>query len=107
MREIYQSTAAFPVSERFGLTAQMRRAAVSSASNIAEGFARLGARETAHGLSMALGSLAEIDTLLAVVEDLGYLPAARIAELEEQLQHAAKLTFGLQKKVRARCDGGG
>lgn len=103
IREIYRSTAGFPACERFGLTSQLRRAAVSAASNIAEGFARTGARETAHGLSVALGSLAEIDTLLAVVEDLGYVGVERIAELEALRGRASRLTFGLMRKIRARA----
>ena len=102
IREIYRSTAVFPASERFGLTSQLRRAAVSAASNIAEGFARTGVRETAHGLSIALGSLAEIDTLFAVAEDLGYLKAERVAELETMRVRASQLTFGLMRKLRAR-----
>jgi len=102
IREIYRSTEGFPASERFGLTAQLRRAAVSAASNIAEGFARTGPRETAHGLSVSLGSLAEIDTLFAIAEDLGYLTVERIAELESLRGRASRLTFGLMRKLRTR-----
>lgn len=101
-REVYHATAKFPATERFGLTIQLRRAAVSAAANIAEGFARFGMRETSHGLSIALGSLAEVDTLLAIAEDLGYLPAHHRGDLEAILTRAAKLTFGLQKRVRSR-----
>ena len=102
VREVYGATAEFPAAERFGLTSQLRRASVSAASNIAEGFARLGPRETAHGLSLTLGSLAEIDTLLVVAQDLGYLSAATAAALQERRDMAAKVTFGLQRKMRAR-----
>jgi len=102
VREIYRATASFPSTERFGLTSQLRRAAISVASNVAEGFARLGPRETAHGLSMALGSLAEVDTLLAVAEDMGYLRGERVAELDRQRDIASRLVFGLQKRMRAR-----
>jgi len=101
--ELYRSTTAFPPDERFGLTSQLRRAAVSAAANIAEGYARFGPRETTHGLSLALGSLAEVDTLLAVAEDLGYLSTQRIAEIEALRSRASRLAFGLQKKLRARA----
>src|ERR1700741_4337662 len=100
IREVYRSTSGFPAAERFGLTSQLQRAAVSVACNIAEGYAGTGPRETAHGLSMALGSLAESDTLLAVAEDLGYLSAARVAELDALRAQASRLTFSLLKKMR-------
>lgn len=99
---IYRATAAFPAGERFGLTSQFRRAAVSVTANIAEGFARTGPRETAHGLSLSLGSLAEIDSLLAVSEDLGYLSGAGLIELADLAERASKLTFGLYRSVRGR-----
>jgi four helix bundle protein len=62
VREVYEATAGFPADERFGLTAQMHRAAVSVPSNIAEGAAREGRREFAHFVSTARGSLSELET---------------------------------------------
>lgn len=103
-REIYRATAGFPASERFGLTSQLRRAAISPAANIAEGFARFGARETAHGVSIALGSLAELDTLLAIAGDLGYLETKTLADLDALRARASQVTFGLQRKLRAARD---
>ncbi len=61
IREVYSVTRGFPADERFGLTAQLRRAAVAAAANIAEGYACTGLKETAHGVSIAVGSLAEVD----------------------------------------------
>ena len=69
--EVYGHTAAFPDAERFGLTSQLRRAAVSVASNIAEGSKRLTA-ENANFLRYALGSLSECDTQLLIAENLGF-----------------------------------
>lgn len=100
--DIYRATAHFPAGERFGITSQLRRAAVSSAANIAEGNGRSGLRETARGLSIALGSLAEVDTLLVIAEDLGYLDATHAESLHAANLAAGKLTSGLLRSVRSR-----
>ena len=70
-RDVYAHTATFPPEERFGLTSQLRRAAVSVASNIAEGSRRL-PTDNRNFLRYALGSLAECDTQLIIAEQLGY-----------------------------------
>ena len=98
---VYRVTAEFPPAERFGLTSQLRRASVSAATNIAEGCARFGPRERAHGLSVALGSLAEVDTLLVIAEACGILTAERYAELEAQRSLASQTTYRLQRSLRA------
>lgn len=72
-REIYRASSAFPDSERFGLTAQIRRCAVSVPSNIAEGAGRGGRKDYAHHLRIARGSLMELDTQLWIARDLGFL----------------------------------
>lgn len=91
-KQIYAMTRVFPSDERFGLTAQMRRAIVSVPPNIAEGQARHGRREFVHFLSHAEGSLAEVDTQLESAVGLGYCRAsdadeavAAIAELQKML----------------------
>ncbi len=100
IREVYRVTRSFPPHERFGLTSQIRRAAVSSASNIAEGYARAGHRETAHAVSVTLGSLAEVDTLLVVAEDAGFLPPGDAAALRPFLERAIQLSAGLLRRIR-------
>jgi four helix bundle protein len=92
VKEIYQLTKLFPADERFGLVSQMRRAAVSIPSNIAEGQARKTTGEFVQFLSHAEGSLAELDTQLVLAEELGYakptqvtLAAALVAELKRML----------------------
>jgi len=99
-REIYRATAGFPVSERYGLTVQLQRAAVSTAANIAEGYARYGRQELTHALSISLGSLAEVDTLLEIASQLGYLRADEHQRLSALREQASRATFGLQRKVR-------
>jgi len=69
---------------------------------VAEGYARSGLRETAHGVSISLGSLAEVDTLFVVAEDQGYLTAAELADLDALLQRASQLSSGLLRQLRRR-----
>jgi four helix bundle protein len=71
--DLYDLTASFPPTETYGLTGQIRRAAVSVPSNIAEGAARTTKREFAQFLSIARGSLSEIDTQLEIARRLGYV----------------------------------
>jgi four helix bundle protein len=101
-KQIYAMTRTFPGDERFGLTAQMRRAVVSVPSNIAEGQARHGRREFVQFLSHAEGSLAELDTQLALAVELGYCrpsdadgSVATVAELQ-------KMMASLRGKLTAR-----
>lgn len=102
IKEVYQATRAFPPEERFGLTLQLRRAAVSAAANIAEGYARTGLRETGHGLSISLGSLAEVDTLPAVAEDQEYIAREQLDNLEALRVRSGQLCSGLLRSLRAK-----
>lgn len=73
-RHAYEATQAFPSSERYGLTAQMRSAAVSVSSNIAEGAGRHSPTDNARFLTIAVGSTCELDSQIEVAIALGYLP---------------------------------
>lgn len=92
---IYSVTATFPAAEQFGLTAQLRRASVSVPSNIAEGAARVSKREFAQYLSIARGSLAEVETQLLIAQNLHYL-----SESEELLATVTGLMRSLTALMR-------
>lgn len=77
VREAYRITASFPDSEKFGLTSQIRRSAISIPSNIAEGAARGGRAELIRFLTIARGSLAELDTQIWIARDLGFFSDAQ------------------------------
>jgi four helix bundle protein len=78
--EIYAVTQRFPAEERYGITNQLRRAAISVPSNIAEGQARFSQKEFHHFLSQSRGSLVEIETQVLIARELRYLPPAKTDE---------------------------
>jgi len=100
--ELYRATNHFPVSERFGLTAQMRRAAVSIGSNIAEGCGRSGERELIHFLHIALGSASELEFQLVLSVDLALLPESEAAPLLTRTSDLKRMLAGLIKSLRRR-----
>ena len=97
--EIYRVTRAFPAEEKFGLVAQLRRAAVSIPSNIAEGHNRLGAAEFRRFVSIARGSAAEVETQLAVAVALSFVEAGEVASLSSRLNELSKMLFGLYRRL--------
>jgi len=96
-RMIYRLTAAYPKEERFGLVSQMRRAAVSIPSNIAEGAARDSDNEFRNFLSIARGSLSELDTQLDLSYDLGFAPKQFRSELDELLSRVDRMLYALHR----------
>ena len=97
--ETYRVTAAFPADERFGLTARLRRGAVSIASNVAEGHRRLGAAEFRRFVSIARGSVAEVETQIAVAVALVFVGADEVTPLSSQLDRLSKMLFGLYRRL--------
>ncbi|MFI5209822.1 MAG: four helix bundle protein [Gemmatimonadales bacterium] len=100
--ELYRATAGFPAVERYGLSLQLRRAAVSVASNIAEGSGRAGDRECARFLRVARGSASEIECQLMLARDLGYLPESIWAELNDSTQRINRMLLGLVRSLDTR-----
>lgn len=97
---IYKATKSFPKEEQFGLTSQMRRAAVSITSNIAEGFSRKTAKEKIQFYYTALGSLTELQNQLLVAKDLSYLSNTISGQITEVTIQANKLIHGLIKTAK-------
>ena len=98
---VYRASSEFPADERFGLTSQLRRAAVSVPTNIAEGAKRVHRAEYARFLNIAEGSLAETDYLLLLGRDLGYLK--NTAKLQDELNEIAAMLSSLRTKVETRA----
>ena len=92
---IYQVTESFPQREQYGLTAQIRRAALSVPANIAEGHERRSRKEYVQFLSIAKGSLGELETFLLLSKDLGFLPDNKFEATEAQCHEVSRLLHGL------------
>jgi four helix bundle protein len=101
---IYKLTQAFPREEQFGLTSQLRRAAVSIISNIAEGFARSSKIETKRFLEIARSSLVEVDTQIEIAVSLKYITEGDITELTEMSNHIFAMLTNLIKKFSRKLD---
>lgn len=98
--DIYKLSEAFPRTEVYGLTSQMRRAAVSVASNIAEGAGRQTRKEFINFLHVAQGSLSELDTQLVIATRLEYVPADTYKEIENKIEEISKMLTGLIKSLK-------
>lgn len=95
----YQLTREFPKHELYGITSQMRRAALSAAANIAEGSAKRGCAELRRYLDIALGSLSELRYSALLARDLDLLDEPRWKVFEAKVDVAGKLTMGLYKAI--------
>jgi four helix bundle protein len=108
--DMYRISGTFPHNERYGMTDQIRRAAVSIASNTAEGHIRRSDRAFANHLDIALGSAAELDTQLDIALAVDYLGRGQHDELAGELLEIIKMLCGLSKTVRTgrqKMGGGG
>lgn len=96
---VYRATATLPSDERFGLTSQLRRAAIAVPSNIAEGFGRGSTRDYARFLKIARGSLFELDTQLLFAVELGYLTRESHESLLIDWNDVSKVLAGLIRSI--------
>jgi len=97
---VYQATESFPAKEMYGLTNQMRRAAVSIPSNIAEGQARLSTKEFRHHLSIARGSLMELKTQIQISQNLRYLAPDAAVRLLAPANELGRILNGLIASIQ-------
>lgn len=100
VRDIYQTTEPFPNAEIYGLTLQMRRAAVSIPSNLAEGAARKGTKVFKQYLNIAQGSISELDTQIELSLMLNYIDRNLYDTLIENLNTTSKMLFGLSRSLK-------
>jgi four helix bundle protein len=100
---VHAATERFPSEERYGLTNQLRRAAVSVPSNIAEGQARFSQKEFHHFLSQARGSLVEIETQLLIARELKYLQPSKAEDLLATTDELGRVLNGLIASIKNRA----
>jgi four helix bundle protein len=99
---VYRVTDTFPNSEQFGLTNQLRRAAVSVGSNIAEGFERNSAKDFAHFLVISRGSLAEIASQIMLARDLRYVTPEDCEKILEEIKDIHKMLNAFKKTLNEK-----
>jgi len=99
---VYRVSGAFPKSELYGLTSQVRRAAVSVPSNIAEGHTRASTKEYLHHVSIAQASLAEVETQLELAVRLGYIAPEQVTQASEQATILGKQLYALRDALGRR-----
>ena len=97
---IYKITKGFPNEERYGLTSQIRRAAVSVPSNIAEGYGRKTTQEYIQSLYIAYGSHCELETQIMVSKDLGYIKSDDFQELQQEIGEVERMLKALIKSLQ-------
>jgi four helix bundle protein len=105
VKHVYDVTDSFPQHEMYGLTSQLRRAAVSIPSNIAEGQAHYTNPEFVRFLRQARGSLAEIETQLLIAQERGYLSKAKAEEMIRETDELGRVISGLINSMRKKADG--
>jgi four helix bundle protein len=99
--DVYRATAAFPKSELYGLTSQLRRACVSIEANLAEGCGRRSNNEFARFIRIAMGSATEVECHLMIARDLGYLSSDRDVALRAALDEVKRMLNGLLDRVES------
>ena len=101
--EVYEMTSKFPAEERFGLTSQINRAAVSVASNIAEGSGRTSYKDQAHFTQMAYGSLMEMACQIEITKELGFISSEQLKQMLTSVVPIADKLSALRQSQLRRC----
>ncbi len=100
VKDVYKATSSFPATEKYSLTDQIRRAAVSVPSNIAEGAARQTRKEFINFLHIAQGSLSELDTQFELARELGYIDEVAWKAIDALMVRVDKMLSGLIRSLR-------
>jgi len=100
--DIYKITKLFPSDEKFGLIIQMKRAAISTVSNLSEGSARISNPDKKHFMAMARGSVAELQTQISIAKDLGFMPESDFIKLNDS---ADRVRMMLNKLLAPTANG--
>ncbi len=100
--DVYRMTRSFPKDEQFGLTSQIRRAAISIPSNIAEGSARASGKEFTQFLCISMGSAVELETQLIISRNLEYVSEMNYQRISDKVNNISKMIQGLIKSVKAK-----
>jgi four helix bundle protein len=103
--DIYKLIGTFPNTETYALSDQLRRAAISIPSNIAEGTAKASPKEQFHFLEIAYGSLMEIMCQLEISYDLGYIDQVQLRQSEEEIVMIYKMLSSMQSTLKSRMQG--
>jgi four helix bundle protein len=103
-KQIYELTRTFPKHELYSLCNQMQRAAVSVPANIAEGHARSSTKEFLHHLSIARGSLAELETMLTIAEELQYCQSSATSTILQLCDRISRMMAGLRQSLLRRIE---
>ncbi|OGJ87126.1 MAG: four helix bundle protein [Candidatus Raymondbacteria bacterium RifOxyA12_full_50_37] len=101
VKNVYEALKKFPKSETFGLISQLRRAVISVPSNIAEGYGR-GRKDYARFLSIALGSLYEVQTQIEIAKELGFIEGQQYKQLLEKTSEMERMLSKLHRVIRQR-----
>ncbi|MAT69037.1 MAG: hypothetical protein CMJ58_05880 [Planctomycetaceae bacterium] len=101
---VYDLTRKLPVEERYGLSSQLQRAAVSIPANIAEGSGRDTTKDLLRHLAIAQGSLAEVRTLLVIVKRRNFAPTTHVDDADARSKSVARLLTGLQRSLRKKLN---
>ena len=101
VQEVYRNSRDFPKEEKFGLTDQLRRAAVAVPTNLAEGCGRKSERDVSHFIQIAIGSANESEYLILLAKDLGYLRQEKASELTDSIVSIRKQLIAFQKRIES------
>lgn len=102
VKDVYVITKSFPKEELFVLTSQMRRAAISIPSNIAEGYVRKSTKEFLQFIQIAFGSASELDTQMIIAKELGYIKPEQYAQITQQIDYILRMLNKLSKALKKR-----